>query len=58
MSDNLTMTGHADAIRINVNECHEMHCGSHRLGVSVDSPKSAVKLVSPMVKDVEKHFGK
>jgi len=57
MSDDLTKTGHADAIRININERHEVDYWSHRLGVNVESLKAAVKLVGPMPKDVEKHFG-
>ena len=56
MADDLTKTGKADRIRININERHELDYWSHHLGVNVESLKAAVSLVGPMVKDVKKHF--
>ena len=57
MPDDLTKRSKQDALRINVNEDHELHYWTKALGVSADELKAAVKAVGVMAKDVRKHFG-
>ena len=57
MADDLTNRGTQDALRINVNEDHELRYWTKALGVSEDELKAAVKAVGVMAKDVRKHFG-
>ena len=57
MADDLTKRGKQDALRINVNEDHELRYWTKALGVSEDELRAAVKAVGVMAKDVRAHFG-
>lgn len=58
MSDNLSLRGYSDRIRINVNEPWELAYWTKELGVTEKALKDAVKQVGVMVKDVRAHLGK
>lgn len=57
MPDDLTKTGKADDIRINIHQPYEVRDWSTRLGVTPDRLKQAVQAVGPMVRDVKRHLG-
>ena len=56
MADDLTNRGAPDHARINVNEEHELRYWTEKWSVTVTNIKAAVKIVGPMVKDVEKYL--
>jgi hypothetical protein len=56
MSDDKTQSGGQDRTKINVNEDYELRDWSHRLGVTPERLKEAVKSVGPQAKDVEQHL--
>ena len=56
MSDNLSKTGKADDIRINIHQNHEVRYWSQTLGVSPERLKEAVRAVGLMVRDVKRHL--
>ncbi|MDB5878371.1 MAG: hypothetical protein JWQ41_1785 [Variovorax sp.] len=58
MPDDKSIRGPADALRINVNEKHEVHYWTATLGVSEAELRSAVAAVGVMAKDVRAHLGK
>lgn len=57
MSDNLSKTGKADDIRINIHQDHEVRYWSQTLGVPPERLKQVVREVGPMVRDVKRHLG-
>ena len=58
MADDLTKRGRQDAIRINVNEDHEIRYWTKELQVSKEQLVEAVKAVGVMIKDLKRYFGK
>ena len=56
MADDTRKRGTADAMRINVNEDHELRYWTDKLGVSEQELRAAVKTAGTMAADVEKHF--
>lgn len=58
MADDLNDRGSADALRINVNEVHELRYWTTALNVSEAELRAAVAAVGVMAKDVRAHLGK
>ncbi len=58
MADDLKYRGPADALRINVNEDHELSYWTKALNVSESELRAAVAAVGVMAKDVRAHLGK
>lgn len=58
MADDPNVRGPQDALRINVNQEHELRYWTKAIGVSEEELKAAVKEVGVMAADVRKHFGK
>lgn len=56
MPDDLTLTGKADDVRINIKQAHEIKFWSQKFGVSRKALRNAVSVVGPMVKDVEAYL--
>jgi hypothetical protein len=58
MADDKTKSGRADRQRINVREDYELRDWSRKFDTSIDELKDAVKVVGPMVLDVERYLKK
>jgi hypothetical protein len=58
MADNSTQRGPQDAMRVNVNQDHEVQYWTRKFGVTKEQLAAAVKAVGPMAKDVEVHLRK
>jgi hypothetical protein len=56
--DDKTKTGPSDAMRINVNEAHELRYWTKKFGVSEDRLREVVKSAGVMAADVEKALAK
>jgi len=57
MSDDMKKKGHADRIRINIHEDHELSYWSSRFEKPREEIISASHVVGPMVKDIAKYLG-
>lgn len=58
MADNSAKRGPQDAMRVNVNQDHEVQYWTGKFGVTKEQLAAAVKAVGPMAKDVEAHLRK
>ena len=58
MADDQSNRGPADALRINVNEEHELRYWTNALNVSEAVLRAAVAAAGVMAKDVRAHLGK
>ncbi|MBN8727705.1 MAG: DUF3606 domain-containing protein [Xanthomonadales bacterium] len=58
MSDDRSLRGAQDRLRVNVNEDHEVRYWTGKWGVTEQQLRDAVKRVGPMAKDVERALGK
>jgi hypothetical protein len=56
MSDNLSKRGGQDRTRINVSQSYELRDWAHKLGVSKEDLKAAVKAVGDQAADVERYL--
>ena len=58
MPDDKSVSGPADAAKINVNQEHEVKYWSKTLNTTADGLRAAVKAVGIMAKDVRAHLAK
>lgn len=58
MADDMSYRGPADALRINVNEDHELRYWTKALNVSEAELRAAVADAGVMANDVRAHLGK
>lgn len=56
MPDDLTKRGPSDAMRVNVNEPHEVRYWTKKWGCTEETLREAVKKVGVMVSDVETYL--
>jgi hypothetical protein len=56
MADDLSNRGGQDRPRINVNDEQDLRYWTEKWSVTFTNIKAAVKIVGPMVKDVEKYL--
>jgi uncharacterized protein DUF3606 len=58
MADDLSKTGKADDVRIDVDQDHEVSYWARELGVSPNELRQAVQSAGPKVKDVRQHLNR